>query len=135
MKVYSPSDVMSLVRPVSKRKRENFGIICVDFQNNLIAKKLMFMGTVSSCIVGKRELLVYALKKDATGIILFHNHPSGDSTPSEEDIETTNEIKKACKLVGIQLLDHVIVSRYEFSSLKELDLLEEEEKEIKKVAE
>lgn len=135
MRIDTPSDIYGFLGSIPRRKRENFGIILLDTQRNVIGKKVMFMGTVSSCNVGKRELLVYALKKDAVGVILFHNHPSGNTEPSQDDIKTTDEIRKGCKAVGLQLIDHIVVGRWGYHSFKELDLLKDEKKEFKKVAE
>ena len=135
MRIDEPLDVLSLVGPVARRKRENFGIILLDTRRNVIAKKVMFQGTVNSCIVGIRELLIYALKKDAVGIILFHNHPSGNTEPSKKDEEITRELQKGCKTVGLQLVDHIIVGRYGCNSLRSLGFFDKKETEERKVAE
>ena len=134
MRINYPGDAYDILENISRRKRENFGVILLDTQRNVIGKSVMFKGTINNCLVGKREILVYALKKDAVGIMLFHNHPTGDTTPSKEDIETTNEIRKGCESVGLRLVDHIIVGKNGYSSFHELKLLEKEE-EILKVAE
>ena len=73
-------------------------------------------GTVSLCPAGPREILNKALLIGATGIILVHNHPSGDVTPSETDIAMTKKLIEACKLIDIELLDHIIIGYHDFYS-------------------
>jgi DNA repair protein RadC len=129
-----PDDMVEILGYIKNRRRENFGIILLDNAFNLIAKKVMFVGTKTSCTVGVRELLVYALKKDANCVVIFHNHPSGNTEPSKDDIETTNEFYESCKTVGIQLLDHIIVGRYGHSSFMERNLMPKSKTEEKSVA-
>lgn len=134
MKLNCVSDMVSILGYVRNRRRENFGIVLLDNAFNFIAKKVMFVGTASSCLVGTRELLVYALKKDASKVVIFHNHPSGDTRPSHDDVKTTDDLFEACKIVGIQLLDHIILGKNEYNSFKERDLMPENNKEERSVA-
>ena len=134
MKICCPDDMAELVGYIKNRRRENFGIILLDNNCNLISKKVMFIGTTRTCIIGIRELLVYALKKDACCVAIFHNHPSGNTKPSEYDINATNEFYEACKIVGIHLLDHIIVGRYGHFSFMERNLMPKSKTEEKSVA-
>ena len=134
MKICRPDDMAELVGYIKNRRRENFGIILLDNNCNLIAKKVMFVGTIKTCLVGVRELLVYALKKDACCVVIFHNHPSGNTEPSEFDITTTNSFYESCKTVGIQLLDHIIVGRYGYFSFMKHNLMPKPKAEEKSVA-
>ena len=114
MIIRTPFDAVSMLDYVARRKRENFGIILMNNNFEVIAKKVMFVGTAKNCIVGTRELLVYALKKDASMCILFHNHPTGNCEPSEPDINATKKFQNGCKSVGIilqtpqQLVRHIV---------------------------
>ena len=134
MHITTPYDLIGLLSYVKNRKRENFGIILLDNDHNLISKKVMFVGTKSNCLVGIRELLVYALKKDASSVVVFHNHPSGNTEPSDLDINTTKDFFEACKLVGIHLLDHIIVGKYDFYSFKEHERMPEDKAKERSVA-
>lgn len=134
MKLNRVTDMVSILSYVRNRRRENFGIILLDNAFNFIAKKVMFVGTASNCLVGTRELLVYALKKDARHVVIFHNHPSGDTSPSHDDVKTTDSFYEACKIVGIQLLDHIILGKNEYSSFWELDLMPKDKAKEKSVA-
>ena len=77
------------------------------------------VGTVNATLVSPRELFLEALKKNAVSIILLHNHPSGDPTPSQEDILLTQRVRKAGDLIGIELLDHIIIGDNRYISLRE----------------
>jgi DNA repair protein RadC len=134
MRINNPYDALELIRYISHRKRENFGIILTNYNREVITKKVMFVGTTANCIVGIRELLVYALKKDACKCILFHNHPAGNCEPSVPDINTTKKFLKGCKSVGIELLDHIIVGKDDYYSFKEHDMIKSSNSRSKKVA-
>lgn len=127
-------DMVGIVGYIKNRRRENFGIILLDNAFNLIAKKVMFVGTKTTCTVGIRELLVYALKKDANCVVIFHNHPSGNTEPSKIDIDTTMSFQKSCELVGIQLLDHIIVGKNDYFSFMAHKMLGERKTEERSVA-
>ncbi len=91
-------------------KREHLIAVFLDSKNKIINDKVISIGTLNSSLVHPREVFKEAIKCSANAIILVHNHPSGDSTPSREDEEVTRKIKDASEIIGIKLLDHVIVS-------------------------
>lgn len=93
--------------------------LCLNNKNHECGWREVSRGTISETLVHPREIFVGAIKMLSSSIILVHNHPSGVLTPSKEDIETTRRIYKAGKIVGIELLDHVIVTHDSFLSLKE----------------
>jgi DNA repair protein RadC len=103
--------------------RERFRVLFLDTRNVLIADELMSEGTVNQTSVHIREVIHRALDLSATAIILVHNHPSGDAKPSRDDIQLTNQIRDAGRLVGIILHDHVIIGREGHASFKALGLL------------
>ena len=84
-------------------------LLLLNTKARLIGASDISVGTVNATLVSPRELFLEALKKNAVSIILLHNHPSGDPTPSQEDILLTQRVRKAGDLIGIELLDHIII--------------------------
>lgn len=107
------------------RHEEQERMICMmlDTKNHLLGEELMTIGTVNASIVSPREIFISALRYHAVHIILVHNHPSGDPTPSQADMDITKRIKYAGELLDIQLLDHIIVGDQAYASFKELNIL------------
>jgi DNA repair protein RadC len=102
---------------------EQFRTLFLNKQNSLIADEVMATGTVDQTPVYPREIVKKALYHGASAIILVHNHPSGNSKPSKNDLELTTKIVSACKTVGVMVHDHVIVGRNEYYSFKSNMLL------------
>ena len=92
----------------------------------LISEMDVSTGTINSTLVSPRELFVEALQKNAVSIILLHNHPSGDPTPSKEDLLATRRIREAGALIGIELLDHIIIGDNCYFSLREKGFFSQE---------
>jgi DNA repair protein RadC len=103
--------------------QEQFRILFLDKKNRLIADELQQRGTVDHTPVYVREVVKRALELSASAIILVHNHPSGDPTPSRADIDMTNQIVSAAKPLGVLIHDHIIVGREGYSSFKSLNLI------------
>jgi DNA repair protein RadC len=99
--------------------RERFYLVCLTRSNELIGVSEVSAGGVSQCPVDMKLLLGTALKCAASGIIVAHNHPSGDMKPSKHDIELTKKIVAACNLLDICCIDHIIVTANDFNSLRE----------------
>lgn len=104
-------------------KQELFYVVYLDNQKNYIDKKLLFKGTVNYSLVHPREIFKGAYLLSASYIICLHNHPSGDATPSKNDIELTKKIKEISILHGIMLLDHIIIGDNNYYSFYENDNL------------
>jgi len=104
-------------------KTEQFRLLFLDRKNALIADELQQRGTVDQAPVYPREVVKRALELEASAVILVHNHPSGDPTPSRADIEITREVARALETVGIALHDHLIVGRSANASLRALGLI------------
>ncbi len=104
-------------------RREQFRILFLDKKNALIADEVQQSGTVDHTPVYPREVVRRALELSATALILVHNHPSGDTTPSRADIQMTHKIIEAATPLGITVHDHIIIGREEHSSLKGLSLI------------
>lgn len=103
--------------------REQVMLLMLDSKNKLIKDTVISSGSVNLSIVPVREILIQALKEDAVNMILVHNHPSGDPSPSSEDIRVTKRLKEAGDLIGITLMDHIIIGDNKYISLKEQGFL------------
>ena len=118
-RLLSPRDVFLVAQDLRRKRREFFVVLLVDSKKELIDKQTISIGTLNASLVHPRELFLPAILNAASEIILVHNHPSGDLTPSEEDLALTRRVAEAGRLLGIELLDHVIVSRTGYRSLRE----------------
>lgn len=103
--------------------REESLVLFLDAKNRRITDMVIASGTVNTSIMEPREIFLNALKQDAVGIILLHNHPSGDPAPSGEDISVTRRIRDAGNLIGIRLMDHIIIGDNTYVSFREKGLL------------
>jgi len=108
---------------LAREKVEQFRLLFLDNKNRLLADEAQAKGTVNHTPVYPREVVKRALELHATAIILVHNHPSGDPSPSQDDIEMTKEIKRAAAALGIVLHDHVIVGNGQWLSFRKHGLL------------
>lgn len=98
-------------------KQEQLVLVMLNGKNKFIRDKILFIGTVNQSIVNPREIFMEALRNDAVNIVLLHNHPSGDITPSRADLLITRKIREAGDLLGIRLLDHIIIGDRKYNSL------------------
>ena len=105
------------------QRQENMKLLLLNTKSRLIGETDISKGTVNAAIISPRELFVEALQKNAVFIILLHNHPSGDPTPSDADICVTHKIRKAGEMIGIELLDHIIIGNNCYFSMREKELL------------
>lgn len=101
------------------KKQEHLVVLYLDTQNRIICEKTIFIGTVRRSIAEPREILYHACKTMATSILVVHNHPSGSTNPSENDLLFTQKMKRCCDDLGLILLDHLIVGRQEYYSFRE----------------
>ena len=108
------------------KKREVMKLLLLNTRSRLISEMDVSTGTINSTLVSPRELFVEALQKNAVSIILLHNHPSGDPTPSKEDLLTTRRVREAGALIGIELLDHIIIGDNCYFSLREKGFFSQE---------
>ena len=118
----SPSDAAQILcRYLENEDREHFVTLMMDVRNRIIGIHTVSIGTLNCAVISAREVFKAAILANAASIILAHNHPSGDLTPSPEDIQVTENLRKAGKLLDIEVLDHVIVGEDgAWSSLKRL---------------
>lgn len=115
-----PRDVAQIMIPEMRYlTQEHFVCLFLNTKNRIIGKQTIFVGSLDASIVHPREVFKEAIKRSSAAVICLHNHPSGDPSPSREDIEVTRTLSKAGELVGIALLDHVIIGDDRYISLKE----------------
>ena len=119
--IKSPDDAATIGKEfmrIHEEPEEYMYMICMNVKNKVIGVFEISHGTVNASLVTPREVFQKALLANAVSIIVMHNHPSGDSTPSREDIEVTKRLVEAGKVIGIEVLDHIVVGD-RYSSLKE----------------
>ena len=104
-------------------KKELFFSVLLDIKNRIIRKDLISMGSLSLSVFHPREVFVSAIRESAGSILLVHNHPSGDPTPSSEDVEITYRLREVGKLVGIEVMDHLIIGNGKYVSFIEKHLI------------
>jgi DNA repair protein RadC len=118
--VKTPRDIARLfVDEMRHYDREHFKAAFLNTKNQLLKVVTVSIGSLNASIVHPREILKPAISASAASIILVHNHPTGDPTPSKEDVEFTGRFAKCCELIGIELLDHVVIGAGKYQSLKE----------------
>lgn len=117
--ILSPVDVFNKLKDIRDNKKEHFVVFFLDARNQEIKREIISVGTINANLVHPREVFEPAVKYLAVQIIVAHNHPSGNLEPSEEDICVTKRLVEAGKILGIELIDHIIVTRECFRSLKE----------------
>lgn len=118
--IRSPEDAAAyLMTDMASLNQEHFVVLFLNVKNEVLHKQTIFIGSLNSSIVHPREIFREAVKRSAASIIVAHNHPSGNPTPSPEDIEVTKRLIEAGSIMGIELLDHVIIGDHQFLSLKE----------------
>ena len=115
----SAKDVFLFFRNrLSDAKQEHFMILMLNNRNYIIGDKLITKGVLDAALIHPREVFKEAIKHSASKIILVHNHPSGDPTPSKEDLDVTRELMQASELLGIPVIDHIIIGRDSFWSFQ-----------------
>ena len=126
-KITYPIDAANAINAVfdlENEDKEKFGILVLDTKNKINAAHIVSMGSLDSTLVHPREVFKLAILNNAASIICFHNHPSGDPEPSEEDINVTKRLQAAGKILGIELVDHIIIgANKRYISLKQETLI------------
>lgn len=118
--ISSPKDAYEMIKEqLEGLDREQFIIACLNTKNEPTNISVVSVGSLNKAIVHPREVFKTAILSNAASIMAFHNHPSGDTDPSQQDIQLTNRLYEAGELLGIKLLDHLIIGDGTFTSLKE----------------
>jgi DNA repair protein RadC len=121
--IHSPADAAALVQyEMAGLTQEHLWVINLDTRNRMLNIEKVYIGSLNSSMVRVGELFKPAIQRNAASIIVVHNHPSGDPTPSPEDIALTKSIVQAGKLLDIELLDHLVIGQNKFVSMKERGL-------------
>ncbi len=121
--ITSADDIYAELTEYTNKKQEYFLVFTLDGANHIIEKRVVFIGTLNHSLVHPREVFADALTDRAASIILAHNHPSGELKASSEDILVTKRLQESAKLLGIELLDHIIISKNGYFSMKDEELL------------
>ena len=121
--VRGPETIFELTADIRRSNREHFVGFYLNSRNQVLRREIISIGSLNASIVHPREVFIPALAVSAASLILAHNHPSGDPSPSEEDLAITRRITESGRLLGIELLDHVVVARDAYTSFKERRLL------------
>ena len=118
--ISSPKDAYEMIKEqLEGLDREQFIIACLNTKNEPTNITMVSVGTLNKAIIHPREVFKTAILSNAASIMAFHNHPSGETTPSQQDIQLTKRLYEAGELLGIKLLDHLIIGDGSFTSLKE----------------
>jgi DNA repair protein RadC len=122
--VTTPQQAYAVLKPrIQDWSREHFLLILLDARNGVVGIETVSVGSLTASIVHPREVFRPAIIAAAAGIVLGHNHPSGDPEPSPEDLAVTRRLKQVAELVGIELHDHLVFTDRQFVSLKERSLI------------
>jgi DNA repair protein RadC len=122
--INSPQDVAHLVMEEMRYlDREHFRVVSLSTKNHVLGISSISVGSLNSSLVHPRECFKEAIRRNSNAIILLHNHPSGDPTPSREDIDVTRRLSDGGQILGIEVLDHVIIGDNRYISLKERGIL------------
>lgn len=122
-RISRPEDVYELLHDLQRETKEHFLALHLDGKNRIICLDRVSTGSLNQSIVHPREVFKGALLSSAAAVVLVHNHPSGDPTPSTEDREITRRLREVGDLVGIKVLDHVIVGEDRYVSFSELGII------------
>ena len=122
-RVTSAQNVYTLLHEYASKEREHFLLLTLDGSSKVINKRVIHIGTLNQSLVHPREVFRPAILDNSAGIIICHNHPSGTLEASRADIQITQRLKEVAKLVGIELLDHVIISSNGYYSFSDEGLL------------
>ncbi|MDY5819619.1 MAG: DNA repair protein RadC, partial [Treponema sp.] len=121
--IKSPSDIVPFVKNYAVCEKEHFLLVTLNGGHEIIQIHVVTVGTLNRTLIHPREVFTLAMRDNAAAIIVSHNHPSGNCQPSEEDVAVTGILEKVSIIMGIELLDHVIVSRESYFSFLENKML------------
>lgn len=121
--ILGPKDVWEELKDIRDNKKEHFVIFFLDARNQEIKREVISIGSLNANLVHPREVFEPAVRHLAAQVIVAHNHPSGDPEPSEDDLEITKRLTEAGKILGIEVVDHIIITKSDFLSFKEKGLI------------
>lgn len=121
--ISTPTETIPLLAEIKDQRKEYFVCLYLNARNQVIHKEVISIGSLSASIVHPREVFQVGVYHSAASIILAHNHPSGDVSPSKDDIDLTHRLREAGMIMGIEVLDHIIIAAGDFVSLKETGIV------------
>lgn len=121
--IRSPQDVFDRMADMQYLKQEQFRVLLLNTKSGIVCEKIVSQGTINAALVTPREVFHKAVRLMAASVIIVHNHPSGDPSPSQDDIVLTKKMLEAGKIMDIAVLDHVIIGRGMYVSLKEKGII------------
>ncbi|MEW6557551.1 MAG: DNA repair protein RadC [Elusimicrobiota bacterium] len=121
--IKKPMDILPFTLDIRDRRKEHFVVFYLNARNEILKRDFVSIGTLSASLVHPREVFKPAIEYSAASVIFVHNHPSGDTTPSEDDIKLTKRLVSAAAILGIEVLDHIIISKMNFVSMKSKNLI------------
>jgi DNA repair protein RadC len=107
----------TLVSGFSRQTQERLGVVFLDSRNRIRGQREVYVGTINNAMVSTRDIIRYTLEEAATGVVVYHNHPSGDPTPSDEDTKFTERLTHSLAMVDITLVDHLVIGEHRFTSM------------------
>ncbi len=120
LQIRSPADAAHLLTPlIGHKEQENFVVLYLDTRNRVTDREILYKGSLNTSLVRVAEVFRGAIRRNSAGIIVAHNHPSGDPNPSPEDVALTRRLVKAGKLLEVDLLDHLVIGQNRYISLRE----------------
>ena len=108
-----------LLLDYAHHRQERLGAVFLDSRQRILKQREIYVGTINSALVSTRDILSYALQQNATGVVVFHNHPSGNPAPSADDLTFTKKLEESLVLVDIELVDHLIIGSHRYYSMRE----------------
>lgn len=117
--ILSAKDAVAQLQELRSAKKEHFVVLYLNARNQLVYKEVISIGTINASIVHPREIFKPAIEHLSIGVIIAHNHPSGDADPSVDDLKLTDRLTEAGKLMGIEVIDHIIITKDNFKSIKD----------------
>ncbi len=119
-KITSPYDVFYMLSPdLNHLDQEHFIVLYLNVKSELIKEETIYIGTLNQMVIHPRDIFKKAMQYTASAMVFVHNHPSGNSEPSKADIQTTNQMMKAADIMGIDIVDHLILGKGEFYSIRQ----------------
>jgi len=116
--IKKPTDIIPYVNDIKDKNREYFVAFYLNARNEILRREFVSVGILTASLVHPREVFAPAISRSAASVIFVHNHPSGDPTPSEEDIKLTKRLVSAGEILGIDVLDHIVITKSGFLSMK-----------------